>query len=255
MFRARVIPMLLFGGEGLVKTVNFKNPTYIGDPINAVKIFNDLESDELIFVDIKATKEDRITPLNVIKNIGDEAFMPFAVGGGIKTLKNAKAIIEAGAEKVVINSAAVTRPKIISEIVEVYGSQSVIVSIDTKKNLFGNYNVYINGGKQKTDLNPCEHAKNMERLGAGEILITSISHEGRMKGLDIEIIKKVCNSVKVPVIAHGGAWTRKHLKSSISDGGAHAVAAGSMFVYFGERKGILINYPEKKILNDLLINE
>lgn len=244
MFRPRVIPVLLIKGNGLVKTVGFKSPKYIGDPINAVKIFNELESDEIIFLDITASAEGRAIPTDLVKNIGDEAFMPFAVGGGIKELSQAREIISAGAEKVVINTYVSNNYKLVSEIAKVYGSQSVVVSIDTKKNIFGKYKVYTHGGVKSTKLDPVEHAISAEDQGAGEIFINSISKDGIATGYDYEIISAVSDAVKIPVIACGGAGHHDHFKMAINSG-ASAVAAGSMFVYHGPRNAVLINYPNR----------
>ena len=244
MFRPRVIPVLLIKGNGLVKTVGFKSPKYIGDPINAVRIFNELESDEIIFLDITASVDGRTISTDLVKNIGDEAFMPFAVGGGIRELVQVREIISAGAEKVVINTSFPKNYKLVSEIAEVYGCQSVIVSIDTKKNIFGKYKVYTHGGMKSTKLGPVEHAINAEDHGAGEIFINSISKDGITTGYDYDIIAAVSDAVTIPVIACGGAGHYDHFKMAINSG-ASAVAAGSMFVYHGPRNAVLINYPDK----------
>ncbi len=253
MFRPRIIPVLLLKNKGLVKTVNFKSPTYIGDPMNAVKIFNDMQSDELVFLDITASIENRIPLPEVISGISDEAYMPFAVGGGIRTIEHVRAMIGAGAEKVVINSAAVTNPELITQVAEIFGRQSIIVSIDVKKNLFGKQKVYIHSGTKQTSLNPLEHAIEMEKRGAGEILINSIDKEGCMNGYDLELVKKITSAVQVPVIAVGGAGNLAHIKQVVVEGGASAAAAGSMFVYHGPLKGVLINYPEQKLLQNLFV--
>jgi imidazole glycerol-phosphate synthase subunit HisF len=242
MFRPRVIPVLLLKGKGLVKTVQFKNPTYIGDPINAVKIFNDMEADELVFLDITATNENRIPSAEIIKRIR-----------GIKSINDVKSLIQAGAEKVVINSSSVTNPQLITEAANIFGNQSIIVSIDVKKNFWGKKLVYINCGQKSTGISPVEHAQKMEEAGAGEILINSIDLDGTMSGYDIELIKSVSESVFVPVVASGGAGNLNHFKSAITEGKASAVAAGSMFVFHGPRRGVLINYPEKKELAELIL--
>jgi len=234
----------LLDGNGLVKTVAFDKQTYIGDPINAVKIFNDKEVDELVFLDIAASKENRTISLEIVKEIGDEAYMPFAVGGGIKTSKDAVNLINAGAEKVVINTAFASNPLLVSEIADLLGSQSVIVSIDVKKDWLGKYKAYINSGKKKLEQSPIELAQKAEKMGAGEILINSISHDGQMQGYDLELIKQISAAVNIPVIACGGAGKLNHLKEAV-ELGAHSVAAGSMFVYQGALKGVLINYPSK----------
>lgn len=251
MFRPRIIPVLLLKNKGLVKTTGFKSPVYIGDPMNAVKIFNDMQSDELVFLDITATPENRIPSADVISGISDEAYMPFAVGGGINHIEHVDRMIGAGAEKVVINSAAVTRPALVSEIAGKYGSQSVIVSIDVKKNLFGKQKVFVHCGQKKTDLEPVEHAVQMEKMGAGEIIINSIDQDGKMQGYDIALIKQISEAVSIPVIALGGAGNLMHMKEAVVSGGASASAAGSMFVFHGPLKGVLINYPEKQTLQQL----
>jgi cyclase len=248
MFRPRIIPVLLLKNKGLVKTVKFKNPTYIGDPINAVRIFNDLEADELVFLDITATNEGRTISSDIVKEIGDEAFMPFAVGGGICSFNDAHLLINAGAEKVVLNSTAIRNPVIVREIAENFGSQSLIVSIDVKKTLFGEYQVVIHSGKKKTNISPVEHAINMTASGAGEILINSIDRDGTMQGYDIELIRSISEAVDIPVIACGGAGEIEDFVKVTKLGKASAVAAGSMFVYHGPRKAVLINYPEKSVL-------
>ncbi len=250
MFRPRVIPVLLIKGNGLVKTVGFKSPKYIGDPINAVRIFNELESDEIIFLDITASNDGRTIPTGLVKKIGDEAFMPFAVGGGINEVDQVRKIISAGAEKVVINTAFPKNYKLVSNIAKVYGSQSVIVSIDTKKNIFGRYKVYTHGGLKSSSLDPVEHAINAENQGAGEIIINSISKDGITTGYDYDIISAVSEAVTIPVIACGGAGNYDHFKMAI-DSGASAVAAGSKFVYHGPRDAVLINYPDRNELIEL----
>lgn len=247
MFRPRVIPVLLLKGQGLVKSVKFDKYRYIGDPINAVRIFNDMEADELIFLDIMASRENRTVSVELIKQIGDEAYMPFAVGGGIKTEKDALALINAGAEKVILNTFFVKTPQLVSSIAALLGNQSVVVSIDVKKNWLGKYQVYIYGGKEHVSENPIELAIKAEQLGAGEIIINNISHDGMMDGYDLEIIQKVSDAVNIPVVACGGAGKLNHLHEAVN-AGAHAVAAGSLFVYHGSRNAVLINYPEKKEL-------
>ena len=222
MFRPRVIPTLLLKDGGLVKTVKFSNPTYIGDPINAVRIFNDREADELVFLDIKGT-----VPLDLVKKVSEEAFMPFAVGGGIRRLSQARRFLAVGAEKVVIKS----HINAIPEIASVFGSQSVIACIDVFEGT------------------PTEHAKLVENLGAGEIILQSVVRDGTREGYDLPLVKAISEAVKIPVIALGGADTLKDFKKAISVG-ASAVAAGSMFVY--HNGGILINYPDKKALKHIL---
>ena len=248
MFRPRVIPTLLLKNLGLVKTVKFKKPNYIGDPINAVKIFNDLKADELILLDISATRQNRSISQKFVQEVGGEAFMPFAVGGGISTIDEAGNCINCGSEKIVLDSHAVMNPDLITQCAEKFGSQSVIVSLDVKKNFFGEYCLYIKNGRKKTKYNPLTWAIIVSELGAGEILINNIDNDGIMSGYDLDLIKLISKSVNIPVIASGGAGEYADFKLAI-DAGAHAVAAGSLFVYQGPRKGVLINYP---IASDLM---
>ncbi len=250
MFRPRIIPVLLLKGNGLVKTKQFSNPKYIGDPINAVKIFNDLEVDELVFLDINASKENRSISIDLVKQIGDEAFMPFGVGGGIKTVEHASALINAGAEKVVINTEFITNHKIVESIAKKLGSQSVVVSIDVKKNWLGKYNCYSKSGKDKSKYSPEELVMIAQESGAGEIIINSIENDGMMTGYDLEMINKISSKVNIPVVACGGAGKLSDLSLAIEKG-AHAVAAGSIFVYHGVRNAVLINYPSKEELKNI----
>jgi cyclase len=247
MFRPRVIPVLLLRQKGLVKTVRFGKFKYIGDPINAVRIFNDLEADELVFLDILASLEKRTIAVDLVRQIGDEAYMPFAVGGGITTVNDAMSLINAGAEKIILNTIAVSDPNLISSIASFSGSQSVVVSIDVKKNWLGKHQVYIKSGREKVAINPVEQARIAEDAGAGEIILTSIDEDGMMQGYDLEIVKKITESVKIPVVASGGAGSLQDFKLAIS-AGAHAVAAGSLFVYHGPRRAVLVNYPNKEEL-------
>ncbi|PKP21017.1 MAG: imidazole glycerol phosphate synthase subunit HisF [Bacteroidetes bacterium HGW-Bacteroidetes-21] len=244
MFRPRIIPVLLLKGKSLVKSVQFKNYNYIGDPINAVRLFNDLKADELVFLDIDASKEHRTIPIEIIKKIGEETNMPFAVGGGIGTIKDIKEILKAGAEKVIINSIAVKNPDFIREACDTFGSSTIAICIDVKKNILGNLKTWINNGKKCTGLNPVDHAILMEKSGAGEIIIQSITNDGIMKGYDIHLVKSISTSVSIPVIALGGAGNLNHLVQAYKEGFASGLAAGSMFVYQGKHKGVLINYPD-----------
>jgi len=248
-----VIPVLLLKGQGLVKSIKFKDYRYIGDPINAVKIFNDLRADELVFLDILASKEKRTVSLNFVRNVGDEANMPFAVGGGIRTIKNIKEIINAGAEKVVINTYAVENPDFIEDASKEFGSSTIVISIDVKKKMFGKKQVYIKSGTINSGIDPVEFAKKMEEKGAGEIIINSINNDGMMRGYDLELIRDISTTVTIPVVAAGGAGTLGDFKRAIHESYASAVAAGSLFVYHGPRKAVLINYPESEILQNIFI--
>ena len=249
MFRPRVIPVLLLRNQGLVKSIAFKNHRYIGDPINAVRIFNDLKADELVFLDIMATKEKRLISLDFVKDVGEEANMPFSVGGGIKTIENIRDIIGAGAEKVIINTFAAQNPDFIRQAADTFGSSTIVVCIDVKKKLFGKELVWIINGEKSTGYNPVDFAKLMEEKGAGEIIIQSIDKDGIMCGYNIELTKKISEAVKIPVIALGGAGNIQHMKQAYTEAFANGLAAGSMFVYHGARKGVLINYIGKSELN------
>lgn len=251
MFRPRIIPCLLLKGAGLVKTIEFKEPKYIGDPMNAVKIFNDLKADELVFLDINASKENRIISFELVRKIGDEAFMPFSVGGGIKSIEDIRKILNSGAEKVVINTGALENKELIKKAADIFGSQSIIASIDAKKDANGNYRVFSHGGTKDTGLEPVFAAIEMEKLGAGEILINSIDNDGKMEGYDLELIKSITLAVKIPVIAIGGAGCLEDFSLGVNKGKASAVAAGSLFVYSGKNRGILINYPDREELEGL----
>jgi imidazole glycerol-phosphate synthase subunit HisF len=246
MFRPRIIPVLLLRNKGLVKSIKFRDHRYIGDPINAVKIFNDLRSDEVVFLDILASNESRTISLEFVKNVGEEANMPFAAGGGITTLEQIKAIIAAGAEKIVINTKAACEPEFIRNASETFGSSTIVVCIDVKKIFNGKEQTWIFGGKKPTRYEPVEFAQLVEEKGAGEIIIQSIERDGTMKGYDIQLIRRISSAVKIPVIALGGAGNIIHMKQAYREGYANGLAAGSMFVYHGARNGILINYPEKE---------
>lgn len=250
MLTTRVIPVLLLKGRGLVKTKKFADPVYLGDPINIVKIFNEKEVDELLIVDITSSAEKKPFNLPLIKEIVSEAFMPVGYGGGVTTVAEAKELFRSGIEKISLNSATFSNPNIVNEIANFAGNQSVIVSIDVKKNIFGKYVVYTNCGKVKVATDPVKHAIEMVKLGAGEILINSIDKDGTMAGYDLEIINKISTSVDVPVIACGGAKDLSDFKKAI-DHGASAVAAGSMFVFQGIHKAVLISYPSSQELKKL----
>jgi cyclase len=253
MLKTRVIPCLLLKGQGLVKTVKFKNPKYVGDPMNAVKIFNEKEVDELALLDIDATVGGKRPQIKLISEIASECFMPLSYGGGLRHLDDLKTIFNLGVEKVVINSYAIENPAFVEEAAELYGSQSIVVAIDVKKNLSGDYGVFTQGGKRKTNLHPIEHAMEMERLGAGEIFLNSIDRDGTMDGYDIELIKKVTQSVSIPVIACGGAGKIEDFVEAVKKGGASAVAAGSMFVFHGKHRAVLITYPSIQELEKALL--
>ncbi|CAM3475550.1 AglZ/HisF2 family acetamidino modification protein [Aequorivita lipolytica] len=248
MRRIRIIPVLLIQNGGLVKSIKFKDHKYIGDPINAVKIFNEKEVDEIVILDISASKENRGPNIEKLTDIAGEAFMPLSYGGGITTIEQVKKLLYQGAEKVILNTSTFDNPKLLTQIAEQFGSQSAVVSIDVKKDWLGNYKVYRNNGKKNTNLSPVDFAKKVEEAGAGEIILTSIDRDGTYKGFDIELIKLVADSVSIPVVACGGASKVADITEAIVKGGASAVAAGSLFVYASEQKGIMINYPKQNQL-------
>ena len=251
MYRARVIPCLLLSGERLVKTVRFRDPTYVGDPINAVKIFNDREVDELAILDISATRERRDPPFEHLQAIAGECFMPLSYGGGIRTIEHARKLFSIGIEKVVINTAAVENPSLLTAVADEYGSQAVIAGIDVKKDWLGRSRVFTRAGTKNTGLTPHSHAAAVVASGAGEILLTSIERDGTMTGYDIEMIRELSAAVPVPLVACGGAGSIAHLGEAIN-AGASAVAAGSLFVFTGSRRAVLINYPSSADLKTAL---
>ena len=242
--RIRIIPVLLLKKDGLWKTIKFSNPQYIGDPINAVKIFNEKEVDELVLLDITATKEGRSPKFDRISQIAGEAFMPTAYGGGIRTLDDASRVFDSGFEKVIINTALFEQPQLLGSIAKIYGSQSVVASIDVKKNIFGRSNVKIKSASITTKWSPVEAARLAEKEGAGEILIQSVDRDGTWSGYDIELTRQISNAVSIPVIACGGAGGIEDFNSVVQVGNASAVAAGSLFVFQKKGKGVLINFPQ-----------
>ena len=251
MFRPRIIPVLLLKNKALYKSTNFKKHHYIGDPINAVKLFNDLKADELVFLDIMASREKRTIEIEIVKKIGEEANMPFAVGGGINSIKHIHKIINAGAEKVIINNAAALNPEFIQKAVENFGSSTIVVCIDVKKKLFNGFKTWVLNGRNPTKYNPVEFAKLMEKNGAGEIIIQSIQRDGTMMGYDYELINSISKAVDVPVVALGGCSSVNDMRKAHLESYASALAAGSLFVYQGTNKGVLINYPEKEDISNL----
>ena len=251
MLQTRVIPCLLLKDKGLVKTIRFKQPRYIGDPINAVKIFNTKEVDELIFLDITATREKKILPLDLVSRIANECSMPFAVGGGINSVADIKALLNLGVEKVVINTYGIEHPPFIKEAAGIFGTQSVVVSIDARKLSNGSYEVYTHGGTKATGVDPVSLARQMETAGAGELFLNSIDRDGTMEGYDLKLIRSVTEAINIPVIACGGAGKSGDFTDAVKMGHASAAAAGSLFVFHGRRRAVLINYPTREELDAL----
>lgn len=250
MLRTRVIPVLLLRNKGLVKTVKFDKGKYIGDPINAVKIFNDKEVDELVLLDIDASKENRRPDFEAIKDIASECFMPLAYGGGITDMEDIRKLFSIGVEKVIINSTALTDLTLISQASEVYGDQSIVVCVDVSKNFWGKYQVHAHTNKKHAHTDLVEYVQAAEKAGAGEIILNSVDLDGMMSGYDLKLIEKIAHSITVPLVACGGAGNINDLKKGF-DAGASALAAGSMFVYHGPHKAVLINFPSQKQLKEL----
>lgn len=248
MLRSRIIPCLLVHNKGLVKTVEFKNPKYVGDPINAVKIFNEKEVDELIVLDIDATAEGRGPNFQLIKNLAIECRMPFCYGGGITSVDDAKKIISLGAEKVALSTSAIKNPDLLVKIGEAVGVQSVVVIIDVKKRkgFFSSsgYDIYINNGKQKIDIELNDLIVKINTLGIGEMVINSIDQDGKMLGYDMELVELVRNRTDVPLTVLGGAGELGHIEKLISKYKIIGAAAGSLFVFKGKYRAVLINYPD-----------
>lgn len=243
MKRPRIIPVLLINSSGVVKSIKFKDFTYIGDPINAVRIFNDLKVDELVLLDIDASKENRSISIDLVREIGEEANMPFSVGGGINSLETIRALTKAGAEKVILNTAALNNPNFIREAAENFGSSTISVAIDYRKKLFrGNVATTLNGTK-KTDFSPLAAALLAQENGAGEVILQSIDRDGTMDGFDIETIQKVNEAVTIPVVALGGAGSQQDFENLYKQVAVNAIAAGSCFVFQGKLRGVLIQYP------------
>jgi cyclase len=247
----RIIPCLLLRNNGLVKTVKFKDSTYLGDPINTVRIFNEKEVDELIFLDIDASKKKKEPPYEMIQNLASECFMPFAYGGGIQSLKQIEAITKSGAEKIIINSSAFLQKGFVREAARQFGNSTIVVSVDVKKEFFKGNVVYIHGGSKSTGKNPVEYIQQMEQEGAGEIFLNSIDRDGTMEGYDLDLITSVSKKVKIPIIACGGAGKLDDFRNAFKFGGASAVSAGSFFVFHGKRRAVLITYPSYSEISEI----
>jgi len=254
MLRPRIIPCLLVQNKGLVKTVNFSHPKYVGDPINAVKIFNEKEVDELVVLDIDATAQKREPDYQMIQNLASECRMPFCYGGGVKTVEQVKKIIKLGVEKVAMSSAALENPALVSLIAEQVGSQSVVVVLDARKNLTnGNYELWTHNAGKNTGKDPVQFAQELEARGAGEIILNSIDQDGVMKGYDLVLVDKIRQSITLPLTVLGGAGSLKDIEGAISKYGIIGAAAGSLFVFKGIYRAVLINYPSRSE-KDILLN-
>ncbi|WP_300260108.1 AglZ/HisF2 family acetamidino modification protein [uncultured Cloacibacillus sp.] len=245
--RPRIIPVLLIDDRDLIKTKQFGSPTYLGDPVNAVKIFNRKGIDEMAILDISATKRGKEPDWELLEDIASEAFMPLSYGGGITTVEQVKRLLATGYEKVVINTSFVRKPELVAEAVNLAGGQSVVVSIDVKK-VDGRYKCVISDGQEVIDSTPVELAQKAEAMGAGEIFLNSVDRDGMMDGYDLNLVKSVAGTVNIPVTACGGAAGINDLKRVLHEGKAHAAAAGSMFVFYGRLKAVLITAPTEQEL-------
>lgn len=241
----RIIPCLLYDGSGLVKTVRFKNPSYIGDPINAIKIYNDKEVDELILIDINASKQKRRPNFDKIADMAGEAFMPFAYGGGVKTYEDFATLYKLGVEKVIVNSLIQENESVIKKVIETYGAQAVVACIDFKKPMFGAKAPYSYIG-HKIKMPLTDYAQYLAtQVGVGELMLYSVDNDGTWEGFDYETTGQILNSVDVPVIACGGCGSVEHLKKVLYTTNANAAALGSMAVYSKKGMGVLINFPNR----------
>lgn len=243
MHKIRVIPLLLLRNWGIEKSIRFQEFVYIGSPINAARVFNGRNVDELILVDIVATAEGRGPRTEIIRQIAEETCMPLSAGGGIRQVQQIRELLAAGADRVVINTAAVESPHVIHDGAEQFGSQCIVVSIDAKRHPDGRYEVFTHGGKTPTGQDPLDLALRAQQLGAGEILLTSIDRDGTMSGYDLELTRRVADALTIPVIACGGAGSVAHLAQAVEQGHASAVAAGAFFLFYGRRRTVLITYP------------
>ncbi len=249
MLRPRIIPSLLLHDKGLVKTVNFKSPKYVGDPINAVRIFNEKQVDELAFFDIDATVLGKEPDYVLIEKLANQSRMPLCYGGGVQTVEQAQKIFSLGIEKIALSSAVIKNPQLVTQIADRVGSQSVIVVLDIKKKLLGGYEVYTHNGKRSTGINPLKFAIELEQLGAGEIILNSIDQDGVMKGFDMILIDKIAENISIPLTVLGGAGSLEDIEKVIDKHGVIGVAAGSLFVFKGPYKAVLINYPTQSEKN------
>lgn len=247
----RVIPVLLLSDGGLVKTVRFWKPRYVGDPINAVRIFNEKQVDELVLLDIGATQNGRPPDEAAIEEVAGEAFMPVAYGGGVRDVETATRLIQLGVEKVVVNTAAVEHPDDVAAIADRLGSSTLVVAIDAAARGDGSWEAVTRSASRRTGLDVRAHAEAMARLGAGELIVTSVDRDGTMEGYDLDLVRSVAGAVDIPVVAAGGAGSLTDLVRVVREGGAAAAAAGSLFVFHGRHRAVLITYPSYAVRSEL----
>lgn len=248
MNKTRVIPVLLLRGKGLYKTVKFKDPTYVGDPLNSVRIFNEKEVDELAFLDISAGPAGRGPDFDLLRDIAGEAFMPMAYGGGISSMEQVRRIFSLGFEKVILNTVAYSDPDVVREAVATFGAQSVVGCVDVRRTFLGKYELFTHSGTRKQRATLEEHLQALRAMGVGEVLVNAIDRDGTQSGYDIKLVKLVSSAVTCPVIACGGASGIEDFVTAVQEGGASAVAAGSLFVFVGPHRAVLINYPDRRVL-------
>jgi imidazole glycerol-phosphate synthase subunit HisF len=246
----RVIPVLLLDDDQFVKTTRFTNPTYLGDPVNVINLFNRFEVDEIALLDIRATVRRTSPSMDLIRELASECWVPLTYGGGITTVDQVGEILSAGVEKVVFGAAMVDRPEVVEAAAAKYGSQAVVAAVDVRGRE-GEWSVAIESGSRVVGQDPVAYARRAQSLGVGEVLLTSIDREGAMRGFDLALVRVVASAVTVPVVAHGGARSREDLAEPIRHG-ASAVAAGSIFVFQGVERGVLINFPKRGDLEQLM---
>ncbi|MGH7526466.1 MAG: AglZ/HisF2 family acetamidino modification protein [Gemmatimonadales bacterium] len=251
MLIPRVIPSLLLSGNRLVKSTRFERPVYVGDPVNAIRIFNEKEVDELVLLDIDATREGRGPNVRLLADIASECFMPLAYGGGLTTVEQMREVLSLGMEKVVLNTVAFTDPAVVRAAADRFGSSSVVVSVDARRRRWGGYRVMSHAGGRDTRIDPVQHAVRMQETGAGELLLNSIDRDGTLSGYDLDLIRQVAAAVDIPVVAGGGASGLHDFRSAV-DAGASAVAAGALFVFQGPHRAVLITFPARAELEALL---
>lgn len=242
----RLIPVLLLQNRGLIKTVKFAKPKYVGDPVNAVKIFNEKAVDELVLLDIYASKEKRKPDLGYLEDIVSEAFMPIGYGGGIIGVAEMAEVLKVGIEKIIVNHQSFKNIQVIEEAAKEYGSSTIVGSMDVKKDFFGRQKVFVLNGEQNTKYNPLDWAKKLEQAGVGELFLNVIDKDGTYTGYDVELVRQISEVVQVPVIACGGAGSLLDVKKVLTEGKASAAAAGSIFCFYGPHKAVLINYPNRE---------
>lgn len=252
MLIPRIIPALLFEDGGMVKTSKFGKRVYLGDPVNVINLFNRFEVDEIVLLDIGASKRGRKPDLNLIEQLAEECWVPLTYGGGISSLSEIEKIIRAGVEKIIIGTTAAENLSFITEAAKEFGTQCIVGSVDAKRKFTGGYTTKYCGGTKSLKVTPAERARQFEDAGAGEIMLQAIDRDGTMAGYDLKLIESVTNAVDLPVVACGGAGRRDDLALPIKDAGASASAAGSLFVFSGLERGVLINFPDRDYLEELL---